>query len=340
MTPVTVLLPVRNGAAFLDAALRSMLAQDGVEFEVLVIEDGSTDQTPSILARHANADRRIRVLATPRPGLVAALNHGMAMARHPFVARMDADDLAAPERLRLQAAALDRDDGLALVASGWRVIDAAGQVRRILHPPADPHALRAELDRRNCLAHASVMLRRAAVLALGGYRPAFRLAEDYDLWLRLGERHGMLALPEVLLDHREHAGQSSLAGLEQRILSELGLHAAVARRRHGEADGMDGEAPVSRADLVRLGMDAAALRDGILSRALGAAEDAVRAGHRAAARAAVALAWRQGALALRTRLHLATLAVRAAPAGPFSRAGPSSRDGAGPSTRQYRDRRH
>lgn len=307
----SVLMPVRDGTAFLEEALHSILRQTDGDFELLAIDDGSTDDTPSILARHAALDRRIRVIRTPPCGIVAALNLGLAEARGRYVARMDADDVAAPGRLARQITLLDATPTIAVVASGWRVIDPVGSVRRTIRPPASPGELRAELGRRNCLAHASVTFRRDVVREIGGYRPAFRLAEDYDLWLRLSERCGIMAVPDLLLDHREHPGQSTVSALEQRILSEIGVHAAAARRRRrGMADGMDGARPVDRETLAALGVTAAALRDGIVSRALGAGVDAARAGHRQAAGAAIDLARRQGGLTFRTRLHLAWLALR------------------------------
>ena len=186
------------------------------------------------------------------------------------------------------------------MASGWRVIGPDGAVRRVVRPAPDWVA---ELGQRNGIAHASVMFRRDMVRNRGGYRPAFPLAEDYDLWRRLAEHHPMAALPEPLLDYREHAGQSTLAGLERRILSELAVHEAAGLRARGEADGMDGPAPAMPS--------AAAVREGMLPRALGAAVDAVAAGHGAAARAAIRLAWRQPGLRVRTQAHLALLWLQA-----------------------------
>ena len=155
------------------------------------------------------------------------------------------------------------------------------------------------------------MLRRDAALAVGGYRPAFRLAEDYDLWLRLRERHQLINLDQVLLDYREHPGQSTVRGLEQRILSEMGAQAAASRRAAGVADGADSAAPVDRPLLRAMGLTEQAISDGILARALGAATVAMAAGHRAAARTAISLALRQRTLRPRTRAHLWLLRARA-----------------------------
>ncbi|MFT8242525.1 glycosyltransferase [Roseomonas sp. BN140053] len=319
---VSVVLPVRDGARFLEAAVNSILGQSLRELELLVVDDGSRDETPAILRRLAAADARLRVLSGPPLGLVPALNRGLREARAPLVARMDADDVAAPERLARQVAALEAAPEVALLGTGWRVVRADGQPRRDVSPPTGSEAIRAALVRANPIAHPTVILRRAAVLGVGGYRPAFRLAEDFDLWLRLAERHELRNLPEPLLDYREHAGQSAWQALEQRALSEMGALAAAARRRAGGADGADGPGPVDRALLRRLGVTAEAIRDGLLARALGTAKDALRAEQFAAARAAVALGLQQPGLRARTRLHLWVLRLRAAhPWGRVSRGG-------------------
>ena len=124
---VTVLMPVRNGARYLEAAVASILAQRHPNFEFIICDDGSTDDTSRILAWHAQSDARIRVLALPPVGLVAALNRGLREARAGWVARMDADDVAWPDRLALQLAAAAAHPEAAGIGSAWRVIDQNGR---------------------------------------------------------------------------------------------------------------------------------------------------------------------------------------------------------------------
>jgi hypothetical protein len=307
---VTVLMPVRNGAAHLEMAASSILRQSLEALELLVVDDGSTDATPSILARLAAADRRVRVLRQGAEGLVAALNRGLREAKAPLVARMDADDIAAPYRLERQMAAMD--SGVALAGSAWRVIGPGGVVRRVVQPPLTDAEIRAAQRRANVIGHPTVMLRRDAVLDLGGYRPAFLHAEDYDLWLRLLGRHRAMCLPEVLLDYREHPGQSAWRNLEQRILSEMGALAAHACRESGLPDGGEGDAPIDRARLRQMGMTEEAIRAGVIGRALGSAKNARAAGFPAAMRAAAQLGLRQPGLQVRTRVHFLLLGAQAA----------------------------
>lgn len=303
---ISVVLPVRDGAAFISEAVRSILGQTWRDFELLAVDDGSRDATPTILGRLAAEDPRVRVLAQSPLGIVPALNRGVQAAAGRYVARMDADDLAAPERLALQAAVLEGDPAVAAVGSACRVIGLDGTILRVRCPPTRAAAVRAALERGNPMIHPTVLLRRQAMLAVGGYRPAFLLCEDYDLWLRLSERHDLVNLAQPLLDYREHPGQSTWWNLEQRMLSELGALAAARMRRAGLADPA-GEAPITRAALGGLGLDEDAISDGIIDRALGTAIEARAAGHRAAARAALDLLRRQPTLGVRTRLHGALL---------------------------------
>ncbi len=289
------------------AAAESILRQSLRALELLVVDDGSTDGTSAILARLAAADPRVRVLTQGPRGLVAALNRGLHAASAPLVARMDADDLSAPERLARQAAVLAAAPGVALLGSAWRVVARDGRERRVMRLPMDDAAIRAAMMRANCLAHPTVMLRRDAVLALGGYRPAFLLAEDYDLWLRLLERHQAACLPDVLLDYREHPGQSAWRSLEQRILSEMGAQAAAACRAAGRPDWGGDPSPIDRDRLRRMGLTDPEIAAGVVARALGAAKDARAAGHSPAAAAALGL--QQPGLRLRTRLHFRLLSV-------------------------------
>ncbi|MDQ4061967.1 MAG: glycosyltransferase [Pseudomonadota bacterium] len=233
---VSVLMSVYNGAPFLDAAIDSIRAQSFDDFEFIIIDDGSTDATPAILARHAVADPRIRILSQRNLGLIAALNRGLAEASGVYVARMDADDIAKPHRLERQIGMLDSDRRLVLVGSRYEVIDAQGAVLRPGDVPTDPARIRETLDRTNCIAHPTVLMRRDAVLAAGGYRRAYLLCEDYDLWLRLAEAGDLLNLPDRLLSYRHYPGKLVWKRLEQQVLSELAARAAARRRRAGLDD--------------------------------------------------------------------------------------------------------
>jgi hypothetical protein len=202
-------MPMRDAAEFLPQAMASLQAQDFTDFEVVGIDDGSTDDTAHLFTRLA--DERFRLHAGPARGISAALNLGLDVARADLVARMDADDECRPDRLRLQAAILDADARVVAVASAYDVIDANGSVERTQVAPLDDLCTRGMLLSHNPFGHGSMMLRRSAMVAAGGYRTEDEPAEDYAAWLRLAEHGRFAATDQPLYHHRSHGGQVSVA---------------------------------------------------------------------------------------------------------------------------------
>jgi glycosyltransferase involved in cell wall biosynthesis len=280
---ISVLLPVRDAAPYLDAALDSLGRQTLGDFEIIAIDDGSTDGSRDILARHAAADPRIGVHAQAPKGLVATLNRGLALARGTYLARMDADDIAWPERFAAQAAFLAGRQSVAVVGGAVQEIDAAGRPGTIRRWPAEPTAIRALLPKRNCIAHPTVMARRASLVAAGGYRAAFLAAEDYDLWLRLSEMADLANLPAVVLSHRLHKATVSIDQVAQQILSEFAAREAARRRRAGETDPTVGWDFVTVERLAGLGLDPVLLDRRIRNRALRLARVSWKRGDKEAA---------------------------------------------------------
>jgi glycosyltransferase involved in cell wall biosynthesis len=205
---ISVLLPCRNAAPFLNDSITSLDAQSHEPFEVLAVDDHSTDDTPQILADWAGRDTRVRVVRPESPGLVGALNAGIALARGDLLARMDADDIAHPRRLenQLEAFRLDPD----LVACGTHVRcfprdhlrDGALSYEAWLNSLNEPEQLERDMFVECPIAHPTLMLRTRTLRDIGGYNDR-DWPEDYDLVLRLYLRGArMRNVPEVLLDWR------------------------------------------------------------------------------------------------------------------------------------------
>lgn len=251
MTPqITVLMPVRNGARWLGEAAGSVVTQTLPDWELLVIDDGSTDGTPVILQDWEKRDRRIRAIRQDALGLVAALNLGLLEARAPLIARLDADDRALPRRLERQLRHLEAHGDTVLLGSWAQRIDESGAPDGELKPAAAPEELSAALTRGNPFIHSSVMFRADAVRRLGGFRAAFRAAEDYDLWLRLSETARLENLPEMLIEYRRHGGNvTSRSAIRQAFSVRLARRSAEMRRQTGRdpADALR-EPPDWRAD--------------------------------------------------------------------------------------------
>lgn len=212
---VSWLIPVYNGEAFLREALASVLAQHFTDFEVIVVNDGSTDATRSILSEFARDDARIRILDKPNGGIVSALNAGLAWCTGEYVARMDADDIALPGRLASQVAYLDAHPGCVLV--GGCAISVGGSGAPINRTTGGRHH-RTDFavfpPRVSVAMHPLITLRRTALLAVGGYRASHPHAEDYDLFLRLVS-HGTIDNPdEDMLIYRRHPEAISIRNME------------------------------------------------------------------------------------------------------------------------------
>lgn len=208
-------MPVRNAAATLAPCLDSILAQSFADFELLVVDDASCDETRCSVSSRARSDARIRMLCPQERGLVACLNAGLAEARAPLVARMDGDDRMTGERLALQCAYLRRHADVDVVASRVRAFppdEVHAGMREYLrwqNGCLDSDALHDEIFVECPITHPSVMYRRAAVLSAGGYRDG-DFPEDYDLWLRLNLRGSRMAkIDRCLLEWRQHPASAT-----------------------------------------------------------------------------------------------------------------------------------
>ncbi len=203
MPAITVLLPVYNGAGYLKDAVTSVLGQSFRDFELLIIDDGSTDETPSIIERFD--DQRVRYVRHElNRRLIATLNEGLAMAKGKYVARMDADDVCHPKRLEMQERFLEAHPDVGVVGTAVRSTDGEGRYGPVYRFPERHDVIMWALSFVCPLAHPSVMMRRNLVLSAGGYAASALHAEDYDLWERLSTGTRFANLPQALLNLRKH----------------------------------------------------------------------------------------------------------------------------------------
>lgn len=198
--PISVVMSVYNGECWLREAVDSALGQTLDDFELIVIDDGSTDSTAEILAGYR--DPRLRVVRQPRAGLTVSLNRGVRLTAAPLVARLDADDVALPERFARQVAFLGAHPEVGLLGTGCHDVDPVGRALRTYRPPEGDSEIRRALIRRNPFVHSSVMLRRAALERAGLYDEALEVAQDYDLWMRISRVTRLANLPEPLVLRR------------------------------------------------------------------------------------------------------------------------------------------
>jgi glycosyltransferase involved in cell wall biosynthesis len=213
--PISVILTAYNAEQYLTEAVDSVLAQTHSDFELLLVNDGSTDRSGEIIDAYAARDTRVRPIHHANWGISASLNHAIEQARHEWLARMDADDIMLPSRLERQKAFIAENPDVDVVATLVHMIDAEGNVRwSTTSKLVDRETFQHYVDTNKILHiyHPTVMMRKSIVQAVGGYRPEFPPAEDMDLWNRIAEAGGLILVqPEHLLKYRVHPGSVSIA---------------------------------------------------------------------------------------------------------------------------------
>jgi glycosyltransferase involved in cell wall biosynthesis len=226
---VSVVMPVFQAAGFLAEAIESILAQTHPDLELIAVDDGSTDASGEILERYAKRDPRLIVARKCHEGVIRARNAGLSLARAPFVACMDADDVSLPDRLARQVSALTARPDVVCIGGGFDVIDASNRLLNRVLPPCEHAAILAmALLGHSPICGSNAMFRTREVLAIGGYDEAADFAEDLDLWLRLGETGRLANLPDVISRVRFHDASQSATEQERQLDA---IHDVVNRAR-------------------------------------------------------------------------------------------------------------
>lgn len=229
--PLSVVMPARNVEAWAEQAVRSILGQSFADFELIILDDASEDGTRALLRRLATEDQRIRLFETDaRLGPVGSSNFVVEQARAPIVARMDADDVAAPERLARQMAALaERPDAVLVGVLAETIDDSGRRVRPASYAPLLHPTEMAPFP------HASIMFRKAAFERIGGYRAGAAKWEDVDLFLRMAEAGAMLVVPEPLMAVRQTGKSTRFADGQRDLHEAIGrMYDCLAVYRRGE----------------------------------------------------------------------------------------------------------
>lgn len=210
-------MPVYNGEKHLREAIESILTQTFTDFELLVMDDGSTDQTPEILEEFGQKDHRIKIFRQKNKGLVESLNSLAENAKYDLVARMDADDVSYPQRLEIQYEYMEKHPQTVLLGTYANIIERSGGVARRNTAFREDELNRWYLSIIPPFIHSAVMFRKAAFQKAGGYRQDEHPAEDYGLWVRM-KRYGKLNTAPVLLhDYFLDAGGISARNFKKQI---------------------------------------------------------------------------------------------------------------------------
>jgi glycosyltransferase involved in cell wall biosynthesis len=229
---VTVMMGAYNAAPYIGMAIESILNQSFTDFEFIIVDDGSTDETGALIDHYAARDSRIIALHQDNQGNACALNRALALAKGALVANMDADDIALPNRLAAQHAYLNAYPDVGVLGTSMRAIAPDGTPGRDMIN--GPDAVRAGL------AHPTMMVRKDVALAVGGYRALFTPAHDYDFWMHVADRYPAHNLTDIHVLYRQHDKSYSTALALQQSLSACIVELVAAERRAGRTDPTDG----------------------------------------------------------------------------------------------------
>ena len=216
---ISVIMPVYNGEAYVGKAIESILSQTFTDFEFLIIDNASADRTSEVIA--AFKDPRIRIIKNPvNLGLIGSLNVGLQVARGKYVARMDHDDIAYPERFQKEYDFLDAHPEITIVGTWSTLINPEGKEMKDHRNALRSNVIKYELLWGNSLTHPSLLMRRKEIVELGGYDPLWVHTEDFNLYSRAIKKYKLANIPEPLLYYRVHGSSLTGSADSQAIIHE------------------------------------------------------------------------------------------------------------------------
>jgi glycosyltransferase involved in cell wall biosynthesis len=239
--PLSVVMPMYNAQKYVADTVRSVLDQRFTDFEFLIVDDGSTDNSPIEVERAADGDPRVRIIQQSNSGVSTASNRGTAEARGEFLARVDADDICLPDRFEKQVAFLREHPDTVAVGSRVMFIDPDGLELfempglKLSHEEIDAGLLKVEWT----ILQPATMFRTSALRAIGGYRTDLRIHEDHDLFLKLGEIGKLANYPEILFHYRQHFTSAVTTYAKEHVASFESVYRDAWKRRK-----LDGVRPI------------------------------------------------------------------------------------------------
>ena len=223
MPKISVILPVYNAEKYIEDAVNSILNQTYTNFEFIIINDGSTDNSLALLTDLAKQDKRIILISRENKGLIATLNEAISIAKGDFIARMDADDIALPQRFEKQINHLNAHPDVAVLGTGYRFMSEDGVVGKKRRTLCSYDDIKASLFFGNPIAHPSVMVNYKLLGNQFCYMPEYKTIEDFELWCRISEQFKVENLKDILLHYR--VLPSSISG--QNLNTQVSLAATV-----------------------------------------------------------------------------------------------------------------
>ncbi len=230
---VSVIMSVYNGAEYLREAIDSILNQTFSDFEFLIVDDCSNDNSPQILEEYVKKDNRVRIITNEfNLGLTKNLNTAIRQAKGEYIARFDCDDVSLPERFVEQVNYLNEHPRCGVVSMWADIIDGSGKHTRTIKYPTNDNDLRKALISYNPFFHPGIMLRREVFDTVGFYDESWRFAQDYELYFRIAKKYELANIPKILLNYRETGG--SITGSKNKLQVGFVLKAKKKAIREGQ----------------------------------------------------------------------------------------------------------
>jgi cellulose synthase/poly-beta-1,6-N-acetylglucosamine synthase-like glycosyltransferase len=254
---VSVVMVICNVDRFLRESIESILGQTFRDFEFIIVDFGSTDNSRTIASSYAEKDRRVQVHEIPNCGLAEARNAGAFLAQGRYIAVMDADDISLPNRLQSEVDFMEKHSEVSILGGATQWIDEAGNSLGIHRFSNHDHELNSPSTLAFPFCHPTVLIRKQAFMQVGGYRTGFTFGEDYDLWLRLAEHFRGANLEQVVLKYRNHPYQVQSRKSRQQSLCLLAAQVSAGCRRDGKPDPFDSIKEITPSVLASLGVSEA-----------------------------------------------------------------------------------
>jgi len=254
---VSVVIVACNVEAYLGEAIESVVKQSFTDWELIVLDFGSTDKSKQIASTLASQDPRIQLHEIPHCSLADARNAGCSLSRGKYIAILDADDIAVPHRLQWEVDFIEEHPEAGWVGGAAEWVNATGQFLWVLNFPVSDQEIKEALLTYFPFCHSAVLMRRELFHRVGGYRAVFTTAHDYDLCLRVSEHTQCFNLPQVVVRYRVHGSQLSLSKRKQQTLCKLAAQASASSRKAGSDDPLDSAREITPELLLRLGVSEA-----------------------------------------------------------------------------------
>ena len=262
---VSVVMVTCDVDRFLAESIESILGQTFRDFEFIIADFGSTDKSKSIISDYAAKDRRIKFYEISHRSLAKARNAGCLLAQGEYIAVADGDDVSDPNRLQWEVEFLEKYPQVGALGGAGEWIDSAGRSLFIAQHPLDDGEIRSALLTHSVLWHPTALIRNDAFIKVGGYRPVFVQAEDYDLWLRIAQHFQLANLDRVVLKYRIHPNQISMRGRTEQTFCILAAQLAASSRREELPDPLDSAEAITPAALAGWGVTHVRLQRALFS---------------------------------------------------------------------------